>query len=247
MIRRIAVVFLALLTACPLLAHADAQRAEAERLFVQAQEHLARGEHDQAVELFERSFLLSREPLLVYDIAQAYRLKGDCASALDHYRRYLRLTERDIAESAVEQTRQLAIDRTTELDRKCGQPAESRLQQNAVPQPAAAKTVAPPEAGSTQEQRGRVFAIPLGLAIVGGGAVTGGIYYLTVDGREQCTGGETPPCVFRRDTSRLGWVFVAGGAALLASAVIVAIWEIRVTPTVAVAVGPTSLRIGRRF
>ncbi len=246
MIRLTAVAFLALLTACPLPARADAQRSEAERLFEQAQEHLAQGEHDRAVELFERSFLLSQEPLLIYDIAQAYRLKGDCVSALGQYRRYLRLTEKSSAESAVEQTRQLAIDRAIELDRKCGQSAESHLEQSLAVQPAA-KAISLPEAGSARNRGSRIFAVPLVLAIVGGGSVTTGIYYLAVDGREQCTAGETPPCVFRRDTARLGWGIVAGGAALLAGAVTVAVWEFRATPTVAVAVGPTSLRLGGRF
>src|SRR5262245_38218137 len=50
-------------------------------------------DYDQAIDLFKRAYLLSEAPELLFNVAQAYRLKGDgfCALALRFYRNYLRL------------------------------------------------------------------------------------------------------------------------------------------------------------
>src|SRR5262245_11475239 len=46
----------------------------------------------EAIAKFEASYALAPLPLLIFDIAQAYRLQGDCAHALELYRRYQRET-----------------------------------------------------------------------------------------------------------------------------------------------------------
>ena len=47
------------------------------------------GEYDAAIESFVSAFALSNNAGLLFNVAQAYRLKGDCARAKDHYQRYL--------------------------------------------------------------------------------------------------------------------------------------------------------------
>jgi hypothetical protein len=113
------------------------------------------------------------------------------------------------------------------------------------PGPVAA--IAPPLASTRQQPSSRISMLPVLLAVVGAGGLTTGIYYLAVDGRQQCTTGEMPPCAYRRDTSRWGWVFLSGGAAALAGAITATIWEIRATPTLALHAGPASLHITGRF
>ena len=49
--------------------------------------HLAH--YDEAIAEFEAAYELSRAPRLLYNIAQAHRLKGDCATALRVYVSYL--------------------------------------------------------------------------------------------------------------------------------------------------------------
>jgi tetratricopeptide (TPR) repeat protein len=52
--------------------------------------HYNVGEYDQAIEAFKQAYLMSNEPGLLFNIAQSYRLKGDCNQALQAYKSYLR-------------------------------------------------------------------------------------------------------------------------------------------------------------
>ncbi len=47
------------------------------------------GELDEAIESFMGAFALSDNTGLLFNVAQAYRLKGDCALAKEYYSRYL--------------------------------------------------------------------------------------------------------------------------------------------------------------
>ena len=51
--------------------------------------HYQRGELDAAIESFMGAYALSNNAGLLFNIAQAFRLKGDCASAKDYYQSYL--------------------------------------------------------------------------------------------------------------------------------------------------------------
>ncbi len=62
---------------------------EARQLSDQGLESYRRGEYDQAIDRFKEAYVLSRLPDLLYDLAQAYRRKGDCAHARSAYRSYL--------------------------------------------------------------------------------------------------------------------------------------------------------------
>jgi hypothetical protein len=61
----------------------------ARELSDQGLRHYQRGELDDAIEAFMGAFAISGNAGLLFNVAQAYRLKGDCASAKDYYRRYL--------------------------------------------------------------------------------------------------------------------------------------------------------------
>ncbi len=63
----------------------------------QAREHFDKGrsyynvgQYDQAIAEFQQAYLLMKEPLFLFNIAQSYRLKGDCDTALRFYKNYLR-------------------------------------------------------------------------------------------------------------------------------------------------------------
>jgi tetratricopeptide (TPR) repeat protein len=47
------------------------------------------GHYDRAIEAFTKAHKLDPAPILLYNIAQAYRKKGDRAQAILHYKRYL--------------------------------------------------------------------------------------------------------------------------------------------------------------
>jgi hypothetical protein len=61
----------------------------ARELSDQALRQYQRGEFDAAIESFMGAFALSKNPGLLFNVAQAYRLKGDCEQARDYYQRYL--------------------------------------------------------------------------------------------------------------------------------------------------------------
>jgi hypothetical protein len=64
-------------------------RAEGRRLFEEGLKHFNIGEYDLAIEKFKDSYKRDPVPGLLYNLAQAHRLKGDCGQALVLYRRYL--------------------------------------------------------------------------------------------------------------------------------------------------------------
>lgn len=87
-----------LLLACAAAAHAgptggsDADRAAA--LYDQGKRHFDIGEYTAAIASWKQSYLLSSEPLLLFNIGQAYRLAGNCAQANRFYFTYKRAVPR---------------------------------------------------------------------------------------------------------------------------------------------------------
>jgi tetratricopeptide (TPR) repeat protein len=85
----------------------------AEQLYDEGQQAYDRGDYTTAIARWQSSYDLSKEPLLVLNIAQAYRLAGDCTHALSTYRQYVALDPRS-------NERGLADDLCTELELRCG-------------------------------------------------------------------------------------------------------------------------------
>ena len=79
-------------------AHAEevvtGDEAEAKRLAARAQVHFDLGEYGLAIVGYREAYRLHPAPGLLYNLAQAYRLSGDCVSATVMYRNYLRLAPR---------------------------------------------------------------------------------------------------------------------------------------------------------
>jgi tetratricopeptide (TPR) repeat protein len=69
---------------------AQPRAEEAQQLTEQGLAHYNVGEYDKAIDEFKRAYLISKRPALLFNIAQAQRLKGDCKEALQTYKAYLR-------------------------------------------------------------------------------------------------------------------------------------------------------------
>src|SRR5688500_2544013 len=67
----------------------DSRRDEAKRRFERGALHHEAGEYDLAIADFQAAYALSHAPLLIFNIAQSLRLKGDCAAAAAEYRRFV--------------------------------------------------------------------------------------------------------------------------------------------------------------
>jgi hypothetical protein len=68
--------------------------AEAAALYDDGKRHFDIGEYVQAIASWKQSYLRSSAPLLLFNIAQAYRLSGNCAQANRFYLNYRRIEKR---------------------------------------------------------------------------------------------------------------------------------------------------------
>ncbi|MGE0550009.1 MAG: tetratricopeptide repeat protein [Kofleriaceae bacterium] len=66
-------------------------RDKVRDLFERGVRHYDIGEYDQAIDLLKEGYRLSAAPGFLFNIAQAYRRKGDCSEALRFYRDSLRI------------------------------------------------------------------------------------------------------------------------------------------------------------
>ncbi len=65
--------------------------ADAERYYNEGQTAYDAKRYDDAIAAWDKSYALSHLSALVYNLAQAHRLHGDCAEALDAYKRFIAL------------------------------------------------------------------------------------------------------------------------------------------------------------
>lgn len=187
-------------------AGAPSSAAERERLaralYEEGLTHYNLHEYDAAIAAFKGSYRLSRAPELLFDIAQEYRLKGDCPEALRFYRTYLREDVRSPKRARVEAwiAEMERCDRPPPAPPAASVTAPSaepppRVEPPAIP-PAAALTPPPPttalpafaNAPAPPREGGRRKKIA-GLVLVGAGlALVGGAAYLS--SRASSDGGE---------------------------------------------------------
>ena len=79
----------------------DPRAVEAHQHFKQGREFLEAGAYVEAITEFEASLSLMPFPELIFNIAQAYRLKGDAKHAIERYRRFVEISPDDpIADEA---------------------------------------------------------------------------------------------------------------------------------------------------
>jgi tetratricopeptide (TPR) repeat protein len=96
------------------IAHAE---PSPEQLFDEGQAAYDHGDYATAIAKWTDSYRLSKQPLLLLNLAQAYRLGGDCQHALADYREYL------AADPSPGEQHDLAAGFVRELEPKCGSPS----------------------------------------------------------------------------------------------------------------------------
>src|SRR5262245_5676658 len=97
-------------------AQADDARARAKELYQKGEEHLAAGRYDEAIQAYQAAYDLAPLPGFLYNLGQAWRLKGDRERAIAYYERYLTVEPKGKASAAaranVEELRKaIAADR----------------------------------------------------------------------------------------------------------------------------------------
>jgi tetratricopeptide (TPR) repeat protein len=101
---------------------------DARKLYNEGDAYYHAADYDRAIEAFRQAYALSKSPGLLFNLAQAHRLKGDCRQALTLYRNYLRALPAAANRDKVEA-------RIVEMD-KCVQDAEARQREQRPAEPA---------------------------------------------------------------------------------------------------------------
>ncbi len=205
---------------------------------------------DGAIAKFKEAYELRADAPSLFDIAQSYRLKGDCVEATSFYRTYLRNFPHAENRTLVARF----LDQLEPCVRAAAQPTEPAPEPAPVVAPPAPAQVpvaspAPAPAPAPAVHRNHV-ALYVGLAAVAVGAVSGGIsIHESLDARDVSRDVSAGTGVWQpglqaqgqRDDRDAVIFAVGGGVALVGGAI--AIWlGLRSTgeqpPPIAVTVGP---------
>lgn len=153
-----------------------ANMEEAKTLYQRAEAHYAKGEFEQALQLYEQAYQKAPEPMFLLGIGQAYKALDRCEKAQHYFERYVvnwpEAPNREVVERLIKACReQLARQRERERQRELEQQRQLELErQKQVPKEA------PPE-----QPRGGLSPIwfwsgvALSGALLATGAITGGI------------------------------------------------------------------------
>jgi tetratricopeptide (TPR) repeat protein len=95
---------------------ARAEPSDAEKLFAESADAYREGRFDRAIDLLEQAYKLSKEPVLLFNLAKAQEGKGDIPGAILSYEKYLSeaamISDRGAIEKRVETLRAQLADKT---------------------------------------------------------------------------------------------------------------------------------------
>ena len=150
---------------CAAAAQEPTPEAHARPLFVEGQRLYDLGEYDLAVAKFKEAYRLSGRPLLLFNVAQAYRQMRACSDAARFYRAYLQAYEAAPERPEIEAE-------LVELDR-CA--AQARAREPVAPP--APRPAQPPRAVRTEEEGASwpPFVTIAGIGVAVAGAIVYGI------------------------------------------------------------------------
>ena len=231
-----------LLGMCVLLASTTAladDQAKAKQLYDEGLRHYQVAEYTQAIDAWKQAYLISKKPLLLFNIGQAYRLSGDCAQAMTFYDNYTdaepspkNQDELDQAVAACKNAKPAVTDtkpaitdtkpvETTPVEPK---PVETPVKVEPTPPP-------PPAPAPAASGGRRTIGMIVG---IGGVVLEGGAVFFALQGTSKADDVETYVMQSNRfdakakamqsdgqRDNKIAWgLGIAGGAAIIAGAVL---------------------------
>jgi tetratricopeptide (TPR) repeat protein len=162
-------------------------KAKAKALYDEGLRHYQVAEYPQAIDAWKQSYLLSKKPLLLFNIGQAYRLSGDCKQAMTFYDNYQDAEPKPKNQDELDQA--VAVCKT-QLDKPAPTPAVSTTQpaEQAPVEPKPVEPVAtePPHTAPPPELVAHHGHRKLGLVLAAAGvALEGGAIYFALDGKSK--------------------------------------------------------------
>jgi hypothetical protein len=191
----------------------------AEDAFNAGQAAYDAGNFVRAVEHWQESYRLSREPALLYNIGQAYRQAGDCVRALASYRQFL-------ADDPTSDRRLLAEELVRELEPKCGRSPANALN---TPQATAPSLIVQPRDEGAERSTGMFTdrrKVAIGVAALSGASLVTAVVLGTLANNKKddafalCPDPQTPCADAGRahDLTVSGHRFAIGANVMFASA-----------------------------
>lgn len=114
----------------PALADDKADKAKAKQLYDDGLSHYNIAEYTEAITSWKQAYKLSKKPLLLFNIGQAYRLSGDCNGATTFYDSYQREEPSPKNQAELDQAITLCKDKGTKpVDKTPDKPIEKPADQ----------------------------------------------------------------------------------------------------------------------
>ena len=133
------------------------------------------GDYRDAIAAFTQAYVIAPSPALLFNLAQAYRLQGNCDDAALMYRRYL-TTNPEPAQRALAETHLASVERCMHK-LALHIPIESGTSRALVPQPPSA-IIAVPRDGPAPPRRAQIEKdVGIGLTVGGGVSLAIAAYY----------------------------------------------------------------------
>lgn len=203
---RTAILAAAMFAAASAPARARADEAipeKARRLAARGRELHEQRDYERALAAFKEAYVLAPTPGLLFNLAQAYRLHGNCDDAAVLYRRYI--ASRPAGdERTIAQVHLAAVTRCMQL-RQRNLPLDGELA--SLPMPPADQTAELFTPPSPRPRRFRQIGVA---AMVGGGAALAGAAYLGVRAYDSAIDGDRDHAA--RTATAATWFGISGGA-----------------------------------
>jgi tetratricopeptide (TPR) repeat protein len=209
-------------------------KTEAEAAFADGQREYANKQYKDAAGKFRYAYSEDPDPIYLFNAAQAYRLAGDCASALEEYRTFYNLVK-DKQVSGLEKVQQY-IDEESKCARDAVQPPVAQPPP-VVQQPPAVGPQGPPPPPEYHASHTPEIALFVGGAVLLGLGALGTVKErddhsdaIKFEQTTSCTGVSTAACnslldkKFNNDGKSWSNLavgsYIVGGAAVIAGAVL---------------------------
>jgi tetratricopeptide (TPR) repeat protein len=148
---------------------------KARKLAEHGQEMHKRGEYDRAITAFKEAYVIAPSPGLLFNLAQSYRLQGNCDDATLMYRRYIATNPTPAARTVAEQ--HLATVERCVQKRALNIPLEESMAYLQVPPPPGPEKVIVKDKRDIERPSELKKDIGIGLTIGGGVALATAAYF----------------------------------------------------------------------
>jgi tetratricopeptide (TPR) repeat protein len=171
---------LAFITAATLLAAAAPASADdiplkARKLAEHGREMHKRGEYDRAITAFKEAYVMAPSAGLLFNLAQAYRLQGNCDDAELMYRRFI-ATNPDPAARTIAETHLATVERCVHK-RALNIPLDESVGYLNVPPPPGPEKIIEQDRRDIERPIHLKKTIGIGLTVAGSAALLAAAYY----------------------------------------------------------------------